>query len=427
MNPYIQRGLLLFQQTRHEQAEGELRQGLAIDPHDAYAHALLGLCLSKREQFQEATQEAQQAIQLAPDFPFAHYALASVLHDRNRNDEALAAINEALRLDASDPGYFAMLAAIQLNERHWPAALDAAEQGLRLDSEHTSCTNLRAIALVKLGRKSEAGLTIDAALARDPGNSLTHANQGWTLLEKGEPKKALEHFREALRLNPENEWARQGIIEALKARNIIYAIILKYFLFMGKLSRRAQWGVILGAYFLVRALSAVEKTNPNLRPWILPVEIAYLLFVLMTWIADPFFNLLLRLNRFGRLALTREKTVASNWLGLCLLLALLSLAGCFVFGFNSACFTSAIIFGALLLPVAGTFKCAAGSPRNFMAVYTGLAACAGITAISLFALSHGQHNADEIDPAFVLAGFVVLAALGSSWIVNILNTRRRRR
>lgn len=425
MNPNLQRGLLLYQQSRYEMAENEIRQALAFDPHDAYAHALLGLCLSHRELFKEATEEAQQAIHLSPDFAFAHYALASIMRDRNRGDEALAAINEALRLNASDPNYFALLSAIQFGERRWPAALDAAERGLQLDSEHTGCTNLRAMALVKLGRKAEAGLTIDAALARNPDNSLTHANQGWTLLEKGDPKKALEHFREALRLDPENSWARQGIIEALKARNIIYAVMLKYFLFMGKLSRRAQWGVVLGAYFGFRALNSVARSNPNLRPWVLPLIILYVIFALMSWIADPLFNLMLRVSRFGRLALTRDKVVASNWLGLCLLLALGSLAGCFVFGFNSLFLIGAVVFGALLLPVAGTFKCAEGSSRNIMAIYTAVVACTGVVAIALFAFPHERGNPN--DPAVFLLMLVILAALASTWIMNILAMRRRRR
>jgi tetratricopeptide (TPR) repeat protein len=425
MNPNLQRGLLLYQQSRYDMAENEIRQALAFDPRDAYAHALLGLCLGHRELFKEATEEAQQAIHLAPDFPFAHYALASIMRERNRNDEALTAINEALRLDASDPAYFALLSAIHFSERRWPAALDAAERGLQLDSEHTWCTNLRAMALVKLGRKSEAGFTIDAALARNPDNSLTHANQGWTFLEKGDPKKALEHFREALRLDPENAWARQGIIEALKARNIIYALMLKYFLFMGKLSRRAQWGVVVGAYFGFRVASAVARSNPNLRPWLLPLIILYVVFALMSWIADPLFNLMLRLSRFGRLALTREKVVASNWLGLCLLLALCSLGACFVFGFDSAFLIAAIVFGALLLPVAGTFKCAEGSSRNIMAVYTAIVACVGIVTIALFALPQEQINPN--DPAPILLMAVILGAVGSSWIMNILIMQKRRR
>ncbi len=56
MNPNFQRGVLLYQQARHEQAETEFRQALGSDPHDAYAHALLALCLAEQEKFKEATE-----------------------------------------------------------------------------------------------------------------------------------------------------------------------------------------------------------------------------------------------------------------------------------------------------------------------------------------------------------------------------------
>ena len=66
------------------------------------------------------------------------------------------------------------------------------------------------MALVRLGRRDEAGATLEAALARDPENAVTHANQGWARLHAGDFRGALEHFREALRLNPSLEWARAG-------------------------------------------------------------------------------------------------------------------------------------------------------------------------------------------------------------------------
>ena len=128
MNPHLQRGLLLFQQSRHELAEPEFRQALATDPQDAYAHALLGLTLANREQFKEATEEAQQAIHLAPDFSFAHYALAHVWHERNHNEEALTAVNEALRLDPEDADYCALLSQIHLDLKQWAPGLAAAER-----------------------------------------------------------------------------------------------------------------------------------------------------------------------------------------------------------------------------------------------------------------------------------------------------------
>lgn len=430
MNANLERALLLYQQSRHDLAETELRQALAVDPRDAYAHAMLALCLTEREQFKDATAEAEQSIHLAPDFPFTHYALARVLYARNRYPEARAAIEEAIRLDSVDADYFALLASIHLEERHWQRALDTAEQGLQFDPEHISCTNLRAMAMVKLGRKAEAGATIDTALSRNPDNSFTHANQGWTLMEKGDPKKALEHFREAMRLDPTNEWARQGIVEALKARNIVYAVMLKYFLWMSKLSPRVQWAIILGGVFGNRILSGVAESNPALAPWILPIRILYIAFALMTWIADPLFNLLLRINRFGRHALSREQTIASNWIGGSMLIALTGLAGCFVFGFNSPALIVALVFGVLVLPLAGVFKCPSGWPRNVMAGYTAILAVLGVGSLGLFLGKMTETvgtKSQLVNVASGLLGIFIIGVVLSMWLVNFLIFQRTRR
>jgi tetratricopeptide (TPR) repeat protein len=429
VNANLQRALLLFDQSRHELAETELRQALAVDPHEPFAHSLLSLCLAEREQFQEATEEARQAVHLSPDSAFAHYALAKILHLRNRNEEALAALSEALRLDSSEAGHFALLAGIHIGEKRWRGALEAAERGLQIDSEHLGCTNLRAIALVKLGRRAEADATIEAALAKSPENALTHANQGWTLLERGDAKRALEHFREALRLDPENDWARHGIIEALKARHFLYAFMLRYFFWMSRLSTRAQWGVIVGGYVGSRILAGISRNNPRLAPWTLPLQIFYVLFVLLTWTADPLFNLLLRLNRFGRLALSREKVVASNWIGSCLLLSLAFLIACCFTGFASACLIGAFVFGFMIVPLAGTFRCEAGWPRKSMAAYTGLMAVAGIAALIVVALdSQAKPSSKASDSlAAALISLFFIGVIGSSWVANILISQRPKR
>jgi tetratricopeptide (TPR) repeat protein len=171
----------------------------------------MALCLVEREQFQAATDEARQAIHLQPDFAFAHFAHARVLLDRNHLPEARAAIEEAIRLDPADADYFALLSNIHFQESRWKEALSAAEQGLQFDPEHVGCVNLRAMSMIKLGRKAEAGLTIDAALSKHPESALTHANQGWTLLEKGDPKKALEHFAKRCALIPKTNGRATGL------------------------------------------------------------------------------------------------------------------------------------------------------------------------------------------------------------------------
>lgn len=414
----IQRGLLLYQQSRYEMAEGELRQALVAEPGDAYAHSLLSLCLIERKQLDDATDEARQAVHLAPDMPFAHYALAKVWYDRDRYDDARTAIEEAIRLDPENPDYRFLLSAIHLDERRWEEALRVAEDGLALDAEHAGCTNLRAMALVKLGRTREAGATIDAALARDPENATTHANRGWTLLEQGNANEALGHFREALRLDAQNEWARMGIVEALKARNPVYAVMLRYFLWMSRLSRQAQWGVIIGGYIANRMLTRAAAANPDLAPWLLPFRVLYVGFVLMTWTAEPLFNLLLRMNSFGRLALSREQVVESNWIGAVMLLALLSLGACIVWGFDSPFLVSAMVFGFLIIPLAGTLKTSLGWPRAAMWTYTGVLGTLGLASVfTALAAADGDAN-------WAFFGVFLLGVIAAPWVANYMITRR---
>lgn len=430
MNANLERGLLLYQQSRYELAEDQLRQALAADPHDAHAHALLALCLNARERFKEATEAARQAIHLAPDFSFAHYAHARVLHDRNHFPEARAAIEEAIRLDSTDADYFSLLAAVHFDEKRWQDAANTAEQGLQFDPEHVGCTNLRAMAMVKLGRKAEAGATIDAALAKNPDNAVTHANQGWTLLERGDPKKALEHFREALRLDPENEWARHGIVEALKARNLLYALMLRYFLWMSKLSHNAQWGIIIGGYIGNRILGGMARSNPEFAPWILPLRVLYVTFAVLTWTAYPMFNLMLRLNRFGRLALTPEQTVESNWVGASFFLALVSLGGCVAMGFGSPWLMSLAVFGLLLMPLSGLFRCALGWPRWTMIGVVGALLLVGIPANVMLWLAYrgnDRYTKATADAAFGLLGLFSVGVLLSTFLANYLATQRPRR
>jgi hypothetical protein len=284
------------------------------------------------------------------------------------------------------------------------------------------------MALVRLGRKAEAGATIDAALARDPGNAITHANQGWTQLERGDRKKALEHFREALRLDPTNDWARSGIVEALKAGNPVYALMLRYFLWTASLSRGAQWGLILGGYFGSRMLAVAAKSSPELRPWILPLQLLYIAFVLLTWLAQPLFNLLLRLNRFGRLALSEEQTRASNWVGTCFLAAAIAAIAAVFTGFPVWLVVLFFVAVGVSLPVSAIFGCQAGWPRRAMIGYAGVVALVGVLAvISFLGEQIVAGGVRRNSPGFSVLGLFGLGLFVNGFLGNYLRMQHPKR
>jgi tetratricopeptide (TPR) repeat protein len=408
MENLLTRAATLMQLGRFDDAEPILRQVIAGNPNDAHGHALLGQCHLARGQLAEATEEAEKAVGLAPDFDFPFYVLASTWRKRGYNDRAMTAIGEAIRIDPRDPDYYAFRSALHLDASQWRESLSAAETGLAIDAQHVQCNNLRAMALQKLGRSAEAGATLDATLAREPENSWTHANKGWSLLEARRTDEALKHFRESLRLDPTNDYARAGLVEALKGRHFIYGLFLRYMLWMAKLPPRTQMGLVIGGFIAYQVVRNIAFNNPGLAPYLNPLLYAYLAFVWFTWVAQPVFDLLLRLHPIGRHALSNDQRRESNWFGLCVVTALVLFGLSFLGGALAPLDEVAILVAILALPLRLVFQCEPGRPRRIMT--------AGVTALAaMLAVAVGAMYAGNGALAGKLADFYWIGVVVAVW------------
>lgn len=420
MSIHLNRAQLLMQQHRYDLAEEQLRLALSEGTQAGTAHALLALCLLARDKFEEATMEAQQAIHDAPDEALGFYALAAIQHKKHRLNDAQTTIAEAIRLEPWNAQHFLILSAIEGEKYRWPESLAAAEQGLACDPDHIGCNNLRAIALVKLGREAEAGQSIDVTLSKNPEDAVTHANQGWTRLHQQQPLEAMKHFREALRLQPDLEWARLGIIEAMKARLFLYRWLLTLFLWLGRFPPKVQLALTLGLVFGRSLLANLLQMVPILAPFVLPLSIAYVLFVWMTWTASSLFNLVLRTDSFGRLVLNPSERLESILVGICLVL-------CFACGSTSLFFDRSLtsipwdvglLYLGLMLPLIGTFRQPAGL-RKMFALYTlGVTVC---VLMSTYQSLSFCYQATSLAPepettAARIAELKVLFASASQWL-----------
>jgi tetratricopeptide (TPR) repeat protein len=300
MTDHFGRAQVLVNQGNYELAERELRQVLAAQPDYASAHALLAISLSGREKYIEATQEIQQAIALSPEFAGFHYIYSGILYNQQKLIEAKTSISEALRLNPEDADYHARLANIEYDQGKYAKSLKSAEQGLSLDAESVSCMNLRLLALMQLGQLSLAATEIELALSIEPENPYSHGIKGWISLDQNQIPEALHSFREALRIKPQYEWARQGLVEALKARNGLYQMILRFDLWRSRMSHGERAGLV------------VLMLIPQVR--------ALFLFVLLLFgICRPLFTILLWLDPYGKLTLSPQEIQQSKWLSIILL------------------------------------------------------------------------------------------------------------
>ncbi|MDV6032593.1 MAG: tetratricopeptide repeat protein [Phycisphaera sp. RhM] len=322
MTQRYDRAQLLIGQGRFEMAEREIRQMLAENPDDGFAHALLAICAATDEsRYEDATREAELAVAAEPDAPFVHFVRSRVLWKRNHFDEAYESISQAIRLDPYDADYFAQAAQIKLATRDWSTALSLSEQGLAIDPESAGCNNIRTIALERLGRTGEALQSAAKNLKNSPDDSYAHSSHGWALLNSGKYQEAQNAFREALRLDPTNELAREGMIDAISSRSLLFRSVRKFHIALSRLSRKHQFAIIFGAWLLIQVLSGAGDSVPWIRPFIPLILMAYMVFAVLTWTSDAIFNTLLRFHHFGRHLLTSRMIWRSNLVASCLICA----------------------------------------------------------------------------------------------------------
>ena len=306
MSNYFDRAQLLYEQCRYNLAIQELQQALAIQPDNASCHRLLALCLSQQRHYPAAIVEIDQAIHLSPNYAGAYYIKAGILRDQGKLTSAREAVSEALRLDPKDTDYHARLAAIQYDQDQIKAALVSAEQGLQLNAEHPGCMNLRMLSLLQLGRLDEAEADVQSALAAVPDNHFAHAVYGWISLRRSHIPVALGSFQEALRLKPDFELARRGLVEALKARNGFYRFILSV--------ERWRFQMTVGSRKLLLLI-------PQIRA-------LYWLLVFIVALSKPIFTFLLSLDAYGKLTLTSAEIRKNGWIMAGLLIIILAALLC---------------------------------------------------------------------------------------------------
>jgi tetratricopeptide (TPR) repeat protein len=223
------KGIRLYQLGRYRQAADSFREELAATPDSAAGHRMLGLSLLMSNRSAAAYESVAEAIRPAPVEAQNHFAMAIVRTKHLKLDprsgqkasdalramrkagnhplvDARNSIRRAIELDPTDPEFFALLASIEMAAGFWGNCLAAAERTLALRPDHRSGLVHRARALMVLGRSAEASTDMDLAIRVAPDDAAVHTARGWHMIKVGRPDAALQHFIEALRLNPNQKW-----------------------------------------------------------------------------------------------------------------------------------------------------------------------------------------------------------------------------
>lgn len=405
----VSRAELLIQQQKFVEAEKLLKDVLSSDPNDVYVLTLLAEVNLQLKKIEGATALINSAIAINPEAAHLFYVKARIAIEKNEYDDAEKNIAQSLKLDPRDANYYALWASMKLARKQYDRALELANKTLELDSANLLGLNIRSTALLKLNKSTESFQTIEGALREDPNNAYTHANYGWNLLEKGEHRKALEHFREALKIDPNFEYAQAGMLEALKASNVFYRLFLKYSFWIGNLTAKYQWAVIIGFYFGFRMLRSLASSNETLRPYLTPLIILLGIIAFSTWIITPIGNLFLRLNKYGQHLLSKKELMSSNFVGISFLVFVIGVV-CYFILIDDKFLTLAAFGFSMMLPYGAMF--AKTKYKHALIIYAGIMTVLGIAAVTN-TFSTGQVF-NGLTPVFII-GFVIF-----QWVANFI-------
>jgi len=211
-NIWLEIGLAVGSQGKHEEAADALRRSLEIEPRSPkvwrnYAVALMG---SKR--YEESAAAWRRSLQLSsPDLGPLWAGLGSAELAAQRFEEAVRDLGRARELMPEDPqtsiAYgqaLLRLAQRRLDQQRPGEAADAALRAQQLGTLPPEGLFLAALVLQRAGRTEQARPLFDESLARDPDLLRKKHQVAVDLDKQGRHAEAAEQFREILAANPEH-------------------------------------------------------------------------------------------------------------------------------------------------------------------------------------------------------------------------------
>jgi len=241
-------------------------------------------------------------------------------------------------------------------------------------------------------------------LAIAPGSSVSHAFAGQAHLMRGGEREAAERFREALRLDPENEFAQMGLAEAMKASHPLFKPLFRFFMWQERLSTGWRAALIIGPLIALRALSPAAD-----NPLVLALIVLWIAFVALTWLAGPIANVALRFSAVGRAVLPadqkRSSTAFLAFVGAAVLALVLGLT------VDASFLIAAFPLGLHAFPVGSAHLLS----RRLRRIVYASAITAGLAAIVGSALMVAGFESAGV--ALVIAAFI--SAIVLIWVVRL--------
>ena len=210
---HLLNGKLQVERGQLEEAAGEFRKSVELDPSSGEAHVALGLTLKRLLREDEAYTLFKRAVELVPEDPTAHYQLALELRRRRDSQAAADHLLRAHELRPEDQAIMynltrALYSAGRLAEskafRKELSEMIAANDQARENEIETAQMHGEAVRLESAGRYAEALDTYRQVLEFEPLNVVARRNYALVLCRLERWDAGIQELEAILRDDPDD-------------------------------------------------------------------------------------------------------------------------------------------------------------------------------------------------------------------------------
>jgi tetratricopeptide (TPR) repeat protein len=218
---YYAKAYALIQLNRYDEAILAVEEALRIDPNykKVFVLNMMGVIKFNANDYQGALQDFEAAIEINPQEKLYYANKADALIQLKHYDEAIFAVEKALRLDpnyqiAKDMKALALYARgnSKYNAKDYQGALQDYEAAIEINPKEKMYYADKAYALIQLKHYDEAILAVEEALRLDPNCQIAVDRKAFALNERGNSKYnandyqgALQDFEAAIKINPQEK------------------------------------------------------------------------------------------------------------------------------------------------------------------------------------------------------------------------------
>jgi len=193
-------GVFYLNSGQPEEAIKYLNRAITLDPRDHLAYNALGLAVSMQGNLPEAVKSYERCLEIAPDFSEARNNLGSVYQELGFIDKAetefVKVINDRNYPTKELPYY--NLARLYFTRGDLDQAMAYGEAALKLNSRFSMARNLKGLILEKQGRLADAIESYRQAVKLVPEDINFNFNLGAAYFKNSEWAKAGEIFQQIL-------------------------------------------------------------------------------------------------------------------------------------------------------------------------------------------------------------------------------------